>query len=264
MKLSAWMRLAAQSAERVVEYYHLEPLLEGKPMTLYHGTTRQFSKFDLSKSREELVKNYYGAGIFLTPSKRVAWKYADANRNIGFDPEIIGEMKRINRNAGDFLELLFKKGYEAGWKVLTDRFMKDPGPPINIPMDAYFGNVDPNDLNDIAPYIIGSKFTRDRGDNEFVNIFSTSTGMPDHVYDSLDKLGLDSKKYRPKVYTVVATAKKVLVTKSKAQARTARKKGYDCVIFFGSDLVDDVPEVAIFNPQHVRITKVQVQTVEYA
>jgi hypothetical protein len=260
MKVSELIRQAAQNEESVLKYSGLQPLVDGKPVKLYHGTTKSFRKFDLAKSRPELVKNYYGVGLFFTPSKRVAWKYADANRNIGFDPSIIDELKRVHRNAGNFLELLFKKGFEAGWKVLTDRLMKEHGPPIGEPMDEYFGEVDPNDLNDVAPWIIGSKYNSGRSSDEFVNIFSTSTGLPDHVYDTLDKLGLDSKKYRPKVYTVTVTAKNVLVTKSKAKAKTARKKGYDCVIFYGSDLVDQEPEVAVFNPNNIRITKVDIQS----
>ncbi|NIT77334.1 MAG: hypothetical protein GWN58_23045 [Anaerolineae bacterium] len=256
------MRLAAQKADQIVDSYGLRPLLEGQPVTLYHGTTRQFAKFDLSKSREDLVKNYYGAGIFLTPSKRVAWKYADANRNIGFDPEIITEMKRINRNVGTFLEWLYKYGYERGWEILIEKLRKKvpEDQPITEEMDKFFGGIDHNAMNDIAPYIIGSKFKVNRGGDDFINIFDTRTGLPDYVYDDLDKVGLNSKKYRPKVYTVTAKAQKVLVTKSKAKAKTARQKGYDAVIFYGSDLVDNVPEVAIFDPKNVRITKVQVSS----
>ena len=50
-------------------YYGLDGMLEGKPTTLYHGTTAWFRKFDLSKSRDELVNQFYGSGIFLTPKK---------------------------------------------------------------------------------------------------------------------------------------------------------------------------------------------------
>jgi len=43
-----------------------------------------------------------------------------------------------------------------------------------------------------------------------------------------------------------------------AQARNAKSKGYEAVIFHGSDLVGGIPEVAVFKGSHVRITKVDV------
>ena len=82
--------------------------------------------------------------------------------------------------------------------------------------------------------------------------------MPEYVYDSLEELGIDSKPYRPKVYTVTATVKNPLITRSKAQARGARASGYDSVIYYGADLVRETPEVAVFDPRNVRISKIDV------
>ena len=94
----------------------LDGLVRGEPTKLYHGTVASFSKFDLSKSRDELVEQFYGKGIFLTPSLRVAWKYAEANRNIGFPPSIIQDLKRVDSVAGIFLELLVKQG-DGAWDL---------------------------------------------------------------------------------------------------------------------------------------------------
>lgn len=238
-------------AEINLAHYGLDALVAGKPTTLYHGTTAWFKTFDAAKSRESLVKNYYGGGIFLTPKKRVAEKYAGANRNIGFPRSIIDEVHRKSKAGGELLQSMYDHGYELGWEKWMTRLKLKTGEDI----DRTVG-FDPNLLNDIAEYIIGSKVRAPSSDN--VNIFNPSVGMPDYVYDTVDELDLDSKKYRPKVYTAVVTSKNPLVTASKSEARKARTAGYDCVVFHGSDLVDGVPEVAVFDPKLVRIKKVEI------
>ena len=110
--------------------YNLEGLAKGEPVTLYHGTTKTFRTFVLEKSREELVKNFYGAGIFLTPDKRVAMRYANANRNIGFDPSLIEDLKRKNPGAGAMMEALCNEGTDA-WETFPKAvglWREDPPP----------------------------------------------------------------------------------------------------------------------------------------
>lgn len=254
MKISQMLRRAITD---MLDQYKLTSLVKGAPTILYHGTTKTFNKFDMTKSRVNLVNTYYGVGLFFSPSKKVAWRYADANRNIGFEPEIIDDMKKVNRNAGDFLEQLVKKGVDAWTDLFADLKKAYPDQEAWEIIPEYFQGIDPNTLDDFASYVLGSQ-TRPLEDNGPVNIFSVRTGLPDHIYDSLDEAGLDSKKYRPKVYTVTATANKVLVTPSKSQARSARRKGYDAVIYYGSDLVGGIPEVALFDASHIRITHVEV------
>jgi hypothetical protein len=247
-------RTAAKSIE--LSHWGLEGLARGESVTLYHGTTRSFTTFDPSKSRSELVNKFYGPGIFLVPSKRIAEKYAEANRNIGFEPSIIDEYKRKNPKGGAFLQTLYKVGHDA-WELLEEEIRAAKPEWQEYPLthaEEYLG-VDPNTLNDVCPYIIGAKHQAEAPE---VTLFSTSTGAPDWVYNDLDKLGLDSNVYRPKVYTVEVTVKNPLVTANKTQARGARRKRYDCVVFFGADLVGGVPEVAVFNPHDVRISRVEV------
>ena len=117
--------------------------------------------------------------------------------------------------------------------------------------------MDANEIGDLAPWIIGSKVKK-LGEGDPVNIFNMSSGMPGWVYDLLDTLGLDSKKYRPKVYTVTVKVDNPLVTDSKAEARKAKSMGYDSVIYYGSGTVDNVPEVAVYDPSKVAIKNVQV------
>jgi hypothetical protein len=247
--------IRAAKKQLELSWYNLEGMLTGQPVTLYHGSTRLFRKFDISKSREDFVKDYYGVGIFLTPSKKVAYMYADANRNIGFDPEIIDDLKRRNRPAGDFMEALFSKG-NAAWDDLIEK-MKElyPNEAPGVVVDQYLG-VSGNTIDDVCGYIIGSKIAP--VGIGAPTLFSISSGAPDWLYDDLDEIGIDSSKYRPKVYTVSVTVKKPLITASKAQAKSARNKGYDSVVFYGSDLVDDVPEVAVFNPSDVKIRHIEV------
>ena len=171
-------------------------------VTLYHGTTRLFRSFDLQQSREELVNNYYGKGIFLTPSKRVAEQYAEANRNVGFSPSIIADMKRKNANAGKFLQSLVDHGKDAWYLVAQEEgfWREDPEPGQGTfdseGLEKYLG-ADPNTLSDIAGYIVGSKVTP-LGTDDGHNLFSTSTGAPEWLYKDLDEVGLNSKVYRPR------------------------------------------------------------------
>jgi hypothetical protein len=257
-------RAAARAVKDPLVEYHLEGLRTGDPVILYHGTTRLFRAFDMSQSRGELNEGYYGNGIFLTPSKRVAELYANANRNIGFPPSIIADLKRKNRPAGNFLQTLFDHGpdgWEIAWKDAG--FWNDnPGPGEGkVDWEGFntFLGVDGNTLQDIADYIIGSKSKPlGSGDGPLDLFGGGSTGTPDYGYGQLDEVGLDSKTYRPKVYTVVATCSNPLVTKSKSAARNARSKGYDSVFFYGADLVQGVPEVAVYSSRNVKVRKIEV------
>lgn len=246
-----------------LEGYHLEGLSNGTPVKLYHGTTRLFRKFDLGQSRDDLVNDYYGKGIFLTPSKRVAEQYANANRNIGFPPSIVADLTQKNAPAGKFLQTLVdhgQDGWEIAWKE-AGFWNENPAPgEAQVDWQGYdrYLGVDGNTLQDIADYVLGSKSKPLAGGGPLDIFGGGGTGLPDHVYNSLDEVGLNSKTYRPKVYTVVVTVSNPLVTKNKSQARRAKSKGYDCVVFHGADLVMNVPEVAVFNPRNVKITHIEV------
>lgn len=189
--------------------------------------------------------------------------YAEANRNIGFDPSIIDKLKSRNGPAGRLLELLYQQGVE-GWDTAFREFgfwVEEPetGQGHLAPgFDEYVGT-DPNELQDVAGYILGSK-THPLGGDGPVNIFNQSTGMPHYIYDLVDQMGLDSKVYRPKLYTVEVRVQNPLVTKSQAQARSAKSKGYDSVVYWGADLVRGVPEVAVWDPQKVKVRRIEIVT----
>lgn len=246
----------------------LERLATGASVTLYHGTSAAFSEFDIAKSRDELVNEFYGRGIFLTPSKSVAWKYANANRNMGLPVSVIDDLSQVNRNAGSFLRALYEKGH-AGFEPYARAhgfWRDDPAPGEGMfdsgGFDRHLGGVDANTLIDIAAHIIGSakKQAPPDASQELMDLFhgSGGTGSPDWLYDNLDEVGLDSTKYRPKVLTVVVRVDNPLVTASKAEARKAPSKGYDSVVYYGSDLVGGEAEVAIYDASKAKITHVEV------
>lgn len=234
----------------------LDGLGRGESIVAYHGTTRSFERFSLSRSRTDLVSKYYGTGIFLTPSKRVAAKYAHANRNVGFDPSIITDLHRKNPRAARFLKQLYERGRDVWGDYTRESLKLGPEDSYMEAMQKMSGGVDPNALMDLSGWIIGSKepSSLDRGPD----IFSRSTGLPSWIYKILGEIGLDEDAYRPKVYTVHVRCQNPLVTASKPQARTARSKGYDCVVYFGVDLVDGVPEIAVFNTDKIQITGVEI------
>lgn len=257
LRVASRYEQALRLAKKVFElsWYNLEGLATGQPVTLYHGSSRLFHKFDMGKSRNELVDNYYGAGIFLTPSKVIAERYANANRNIGFEPDLINDLKRKNKAAGGFMEDLYHRGIDAWDTVFAKAKAAYPELDPGIATDKYLG-VDSNLVDDVCGYIIGSKI-KPLG-TDAPTLFSQSSGAPDWLYDNLDTLGIDSSKYRPKVYTVVVTVRNPLITASKSQAKSARQKGFDSVVFYGSDLVSGIPEVAVFNPSDVKIRNIEV------
>ena len=243
LERKALLKESGKLDEHDLKYWNLNRFLQGGWTTLYHGTVASFDKFDMSYVRQELVDGFYGGGIFLTPSEEIAWEYAQANRNFGLPKTIIQDISRQHAEAGAFLSLVYKLGYEKGWEALIQSGYQY-GDTLN--------GFDPQDISDLAPYIIGAK--------EPVSLTSTIFGgaliMPDYVYDFIDDLGLDSTVYKPKVYVVVGKANKVLITDNMSEAKRAPTQGYDGVIYFGSATVRGVPEVAIHNPKNIRILRV--------
>lgn len=250
-------RYAAQNLD--LSYWGLEGLLSGEPVTLYHGTTRSFKAFDLKYIRQELVESYYGGGLFFTPRKTIAWDYAQANRNMGFDPTIVQDLQQVNPKAAAFLNALVTKG-DSAWDEWTREFfgLREQDDYIEA-LSKFAGGVDPNTLADIARLVIGSKSHDPSPQDELegVNIFHMSTGMPSWAYDLPERVGLEGDKYRPKVYTVQVRLTKPLVTKSQSAARKAQQRGYDGVVYYGTGIVNHAPEVAVFDPHKIRIIRVE-------
>lgn len=268
LNLKRFWKWVLKESTNELSYYGLDQFVTGKPVVLYHGTTAQLTSFDIAKSRKELVDKYTGTGIFLTPSKRVAWDYATSSRNKGFPETLVDDLKKVNGPAGEFLEFLVKHG-QPGWEMFWKKhgLLRDNPPPGEGQLDSekfksILGNADPNTVMDVAQHVLGTAYEAPQGDdNGLLDLFGgTSSGTPDWLYNSLDELGLDSSRYRPKVYKVSAHATRVLVTSDKEEAKTAFASGYDAFVFTGEDLVDGVPEVAILDGSQVNILDVEVNS----
>jgi hypothetical protein len=244
-----------------LDAHGLGDLVRGGSATLYHGTTRSFQRFDSAYVRHELIARFYKApGIFLSPKRGVAAEYSAAARNTMIPATVVDDLTRINRGAGEVMGTLVTQGPDAWSGLFEDAVARFPD--AATPADALervTGGVDPNTLMDIAEYVEGSRYAKGADETLFDLWGMIPTGTPDHVFTDMDSVGLDTDPYRPKVYTVeVSGLGRVLVTKSKSEAAQARRQGYDAVVFCGADLVRGVPEVVVFDPSKVRVTKVDV------
>ena len=254
--------MSRYGADCHIAQFGLDDLVRGGSATLYHGTTRSFQRFDAAHIRHDLIDRFYKApGIFLTPRRGVAQQYAGATRNSLIPASVIDDLTRRNRGAGEVLGRLVREGREAWDGLFEDA--KTAFPDAETPIEALermTGGVDPNTLMDIAQHVEGSGYANAPEAETLFDLWGgVPKGPPAYVFDNMDAVGLDSSEYRPKVYTVsVSGLDRVLVTKSKPEAEKARSRGYDAVVFCGADLVDGVPEVVVFDPAKVRITKVEV------
>lgn len=254
---------AARDVDCYLDTYGLRALVRGGEATLFHGTTRSFRRFDSAYIRHELINQFYKApGIFLTPRREVAVVYSTAARNTMIPATVVDDLTRINRGAGEVLGKFVTQGHDVWDGLFEDAVARFPDAESPVAaLEMVTGGVDTNTLMDIAKYVEGSRAAE--GSTSETALFDlwgmTPTGTPDHVFTDLESVGLDADPYRPKVYTVeVSGLEQVLVTKSKSEAAQARRNGYDAVVFCGSDLVGGVPEVVVFDPSKVRITKVDV------
>jgi len=254
---------ARREVDCYLDAYGLDDLVRGGSATLYHGTTRSFQRFDSAYIRHNLINQFYKApGIFLSPKRRVAVEYSTAARNTMIPASVVDDLTRINRGAGEVLRRLVTEGRDAWDGLFEDAVTRFPDAETPaVALEMVTEGVDPNTLMDIAEYVEGSKYGGGlRAETTLFDLWGmTATGTPDHVFTDMESVGLDADVYRPKVYTVVVSGlDRVLVTKSKPAAARAQKQGYDAVVFCGADLVGDVPEVVVFDPSRVRVTKVEV------
>ena len=248
---------ASQSWEKTwpfTQYNGLTNLMKYGWTIGYHGTAADFDQFNLDYARQQLVNEFYGSGFFFVPKESIAWDYAHANRNAGLPVSVIDDIARIKPNFAVFLRLMYENGYEKGWDLYVQRV----GLQQLQRTDFLIDGVDMNVGYDIYENIEGRFWENTQP--SLHDLFSGSTvGVPDFVYKELDALGVDSNKYKPKVYTVaIRGVKNVLATDSMEEARQARAKGYDAVIYHGERTVRGVPEIAVWDPSKLTIVKKEV------
>lgn len=230
----------------------LENIISGDDCFLYHGTNRDFDKFDISKVRDWRANKFYGDGIFLTPDKDVAYKYANANANEELPISILDDAKKVDRRLYDFMYSLYYKG-NSTWQMEKFKWIHD---------DWKF-KVDPNDVADIVNHIPGSQSEKDynddrgvEGGNEFVNFFDTSShALSEYTINDIKEIGLGD--YTPKIYIVkMKGSDSVLMSKNKSAIRNSKS---DITIAYGvPDLINNVPEVIVKTPSLLTIVKKQI------
>ena len=87
--------------------------LQAKTLTLYHGTTQEFDRFDLSKAGKRDTGNL-GRGIYLTKDPTFAMRYAEDNaRKRGAEPVVLTVRASVS-NVAPFYRLIPQMQAELG------------------------------------------------------------------------------------------------------------------------------------------------------
>lgn len=228
----------------------LQPLLNGEDVILYHGTNRDFDKFDANKERTFRTEQFLGSGVHLTPDINVAIKYANAAINNSLDVSIFDDAKKINIDLYKFMHGLYYKG-NSTWTEQRSF--------VNKYTDGFNG-VDLNSVADIVNLIPNSQSQKDYnksddqtddGRDEIFNMFSGSTSaLSYYVVEDLKSLGLGD--YRPRVLTVSvkSTGSNVVESDNETEIKTSKA---DIIIAHSvKNLIGDMPEVIIRSTKSIQ------------
>ena len=225
----------------------LRRITNGEDSFGFHGTNREFDNFDMSFLREWRADEFLGKGIFLTPNRDVAEKYADAGSNNELPISILKDAEKIDKNLGDFMSSLYYKG-NSTWRIPKFKWIYNNWKfPIDVNDVATLVNLIPNSQSE-------KDYNKDRNfGNDFVNIFATtSSALSQWTIRDLQILGLGD--YNPKVYTIyIKGTESILISKSIKEIKTSN---HDIVIAYDvPDLVKGIPEIIVKNVNLLRILK---------
>ena len=227
---------------------------QGRPLVVYHGTAYDFDRFDSGRNRTELNEKYQGDGFHFSPDPRVASRYADADRNRLLRKQDIYPLveKRFPGRIYKLFKDVVENGYSHAWDVSDDEVRAI----IKAGDDA---GIDLNSLLDLAEVVEGSRYHAGRADNAdpaavFSAIFGGSTGdfLTEYGINEMVSMGLDAAAPTQNVIPAYLKANNLLVTDSREDARLARSKGYDGVLYSGDDIVDYVHEYVVFDPTQIK------------
>ena len=234
------------------KYKQVFKALENNQMIYgYHGTNREFDKFDIKLAREYRIENFSDKiGIYFSFNLNVAKKYANANINDSLPLSIIDDAKKVNNDLYNFMYGLYHNG-NSTW---SDEKLKD------FLKKGDFNGVDCNDIANIVNLIPGSQSEKDYhsdDDNEhieFVDFFSNSySALNQYIIDDIEKLGLGN--YNPKVYVVkIKPTTSYLISKNLEEIKNSNA---DIIVVYDiPDLIDDEPEIIVQNLDLLEIFKV--------
>lgn len=218
-------------------------ILAGKPVLLYHGTNRDFKKFDIKKARTPRNNKFWGDGIFFTVLDKIAFKYAYASANYSLDYELIERAKKVNKELYKFMDDLYKNGNVA-WQNIRDTKIHEKGE---------IKGVDLNEISDIVHLMPDAKvFEPD--DNDF-SLFGSTSSIHQYDIDNIKKLGLGDYRYKNIHTELITKGATVFITKSQAQAR--KSKADIIIVHSHNDLVDGYPEIIVRDPKRLKIKKIE-------
>jgi len=218
-------------------------IINKKPTILYHGTNRDFEKFDINFERKFRTERYLGVdGFSFSPDYDVAYKYANSNMNNSLPLSIIDKALNINPVVGSFMHSLYYEGNITWSKPEFKEFILSND---NI--------VDPNDIAELVNLIPGSQSEKDyMKDSEYdyrddiFNIFnpSSTSALNDYHVEYLKQLKLGD--YSPKIYEVeLKSTNSILISNDVSKIK---KSNCDIVISYDvPHLINDVPEIQVKN-----------------
>jgi hypothetical protein len=241
-------------------------LHSGNPITVYHGTYSNFKSFDAKYMREKLLNqpDFVGNGFFFTISKRVAEKYADSRRNslIFFDEVFPILKKNLPREIYEYAVHYYHHGWDDNLNDLiksrtprsmgTFEYFDSFGLEINT---LFYGIIDEIEDSHGVTQRQEDALAEVMG---FFNPSSPSSGR-EEIASLLEEIGINGDSLRPKIYTCKVRAENVKLVKDLVEAKRAWREGYDAIVWAGGDhLIEEEPEVVIYNPKNIHITKVEV------
>lgn len=244
--------------------------LDGSDLMLYNGTNRKFEEHSSKKHRTLLNEDYQGDWFCFTPNQDVAWKYADAARNQNLDKDFfLADIENVFSKYDkevcvmmtDLALSIMDNGFENGMNEAIKKFAKRNN--INDEDKEMFFfrkltaaeeelGVNVNDFCDALDYVEYSKSGRSDSLQEVFNILNSNISeLPFTLLEDLKSWGFEKSMPEPKIFEVKIKANNVLETKSKKEAREAKKNGFDLVIYSGEGIVDGVPEYLVANKDQI-------------
>lgn len=224
-------------------------IIDKKPTILYHGTNRDFEKFDFNFERNFRTEQFLGeGGIYLTPDYNVAYKYANSNINNSLPLSIIDKALKINPIVGSFMRSLYYDGNITWSKPEFKEFLLND----NI--------VDPNDIAELVNLIPDSQsekdYMKDSDENNYFDfsLFDIHTSaLNDYHIEYLKQLKLGD--YSPKIYEVeLKPSNSILISNDISKIKTSK---CDIIIAYNvPNLIDDIPEIKVKNVKLLEIKNI--------
>ena len=224
-------------------------IIDKKPTILYHGTNRDFDKFDINFERKFRTEQFLGeGGIYLTPDYNVAYKYANSNINNSLPLSIIDKALKINPIVGSFMYSLYYDGNITWSKPEFKEFLLND----NI--------VDPNDIAELVNLIPDSQsekdYMKDSDENKYFDfdLFNTHTSaLDDYHIEYLKRLKLGD--YSPKIYEIeLKPSNSILISNDISKIKTSN---CDIIIAYNvPNLIDDIPEIKVKNVKLLEIKNI--------